>query len=89
MLWDTRHIQRVATNLNQSAFHLTRRRRGESEVSMDPSLRMVFVAGALMLALLAAIVSSVSVDPISMEPRTVDAGPPNYGSQPAARPQAL
>lgn len=44
---------------------------------MDPSLRMVFVAGVLMLALLAAIVSSISVDPISIErsAQTVDAVP--------------
>lgn len=42
---------------------------------MDPSLRMVFVAGVLMLALLAAIVSSVSVEPLAIErSRTVDAG---------------
>jgi hypothetical protein len=42
---------------------------------MDPSLRMVFVAGVLMLALLAAIVSTVSVEPLSIErSRTVEAG---------------
>lgn len=43
---------------------------------MDPSLRMVFVAGVLMLALLAAIVSTVSVEPFSFDrqPRTVEAG---------------
>ncbi len=41
---------------------------------MDPSLRMIFVAGALMLALLAAIVGSVSNDPGGAPARAVVAG---------------
>ena len=44
---------------------------------MDPAFRMVVVAALLMMALLVAIVSSVSIDPFSGEgARTVEANTP-------------
>lgn len=43
---------------------------------MDPSLRMVFVAGTLLLALFAAVVSSVGIDRAQPAVRSVEAAKP-------------
>jgi hypothetical protein len=48
---------------------------------MDRSMRMVIVAGVLMLALLIAVLGSVSADSISWEPTVADIPSPVAGQQ--------
>jgi hypothetical protein len=56
--------------------------RRRPEEKMDISMRMVLVAGMLMLALLVAIVGMVSADSVKWEPAPAVANAPTAGSQP-------
>jgi hypothetical protein len=56
--------------------------RRRPEEKMDISMRMVLVAGMLMLALLVAIIGMVSADSVKWEPLPAVANAPMAASQP-------